>query len=282
MLEGFRVLDCSAEPGYLAGKILGDMGADVVKVEAPGGDGARRGPYLGDLEDPERSLLWLSLGLWLALSERWWSAGLAFAAAILSRQLTGVIAAAVGIGAAIGLRSLVPVVRVGLTSSLGVGFLSLWYWRWFDTIAPWGLRGGQAEAAVRGATSSGSFSGDVGGPYSLIENQLRGLVDLRFGVLVLTPMLLVALLGFRPGWSKAPSVARAAFVGGLVYYLTQHRIQIFAHFGYLGYRYPLEALAAMSPILFLSAREAWARFRLPALVGAGGSVAIHAVLAVLG
>jgi crotonobetainyl-CoA:carnitine CoA-transferase CaiB-like acyl-CoA transferase len=61
MLEGFRVLDCSAEPGFLAGKILGDMGADVVKVEAPGGDGARRGPYLGNLEDPERSLLWLSL-----------------------------------------------------------------------------------------------------------------------------------------------------------------------------------------------------------------------------
>jgi len=61
MLEGFRILDCSAESGFLAGKILGDMGADVVKLEAPGGDPARRGPYLGDIEDPERSLLWLSL-----------------------------------------------------------------------------------------------------------------------------------------------------------------------------------------------------------------------------
>ena len=61
MLEGFRVLDCSGEPGLLAGKILGDMGADVVKLEKPGGDSARRGPYLGDVEDPERSLLWLSL-----------------------------------------------------------------------------------------------------------------------------------------------------------------------------------------------------------------------------
>ena len=61
MLEGFRVLDCSGESGFLVGKILGDMGADVVKLEAPGGDAARRGPYLGDIEDPERSLLWLSL-----------------------------------------------------------------------------------------------------------------------------------------------------------------------------------------------------------------------------
>ena len=61
MLEGFRVLDCSGESGFLAGKILGDMGADVVKLEAPGGDAARRGPYLSDIVDPERSLLWLSL-----------------------------------------------------------------------------------------------------------------------------------------------------------------------------------------------------------------------------
>ncbi len=61
MLEGFRILDCSGESGFLAGKILGDMGADVVKLEAPGGDAARRGPYLGDIEDPERSLVWLSL-----------------------------------------------------------------------------------------------------------------------------------------------------------------------------------------------------------------------------
>ena len=61
MLEGYRVLDLSAEPGLLAGKILGDMGADVIKIERPGGDEARRGPYVGGVEDPERSLAWLAL-----------------------------------------------------------------------------------------------------------------------------------------------------------------------------------------------------------------------------
>ncbi|MFQ5514840.1 MAG: CaiB/BaiF CoA transferase family protein [Myxococcota bacterium] len=61
MLEGYRVLDLSGEPGFLAGKILGDMGADVIKIEPPGGHPDRRPPYLAGIEDPERSLLWLAL-----------------------------------------------------------------------------------------------------------------------------------------------------------------------------------------------------------------------------
>ena len=61
MLDGIRVLDLSEEPGWLAGKILAELGADVVKVEPPGGDPGRTGPYLGDVEAPERSLKWLAL-----------------------------------------------------------------------------------------------------------------------------------------------------------------------------------------------------------------------------
>ena len=60
-LAGTRVLDCTAEPGFLTGKLLGDMGADVVKVEPPAGDPARRRPpFWGGIDDPERSLLWLA------------------------------------------------------------------------------------------------------------------------------------------------------------------------------------------------------------------------------
>ena len=61
-LEGVRVLDLSDARGFLAGKILADMGADVIKLEPPGGDPLRqRGPFLGGVVDPERSLPWLAL-----------------------------------------------------------------------------------------------------------------------------------------------------------------------------------------------------------------------------
>jgi crotonobetainyl-CoA:carnitine CoA-transferase CaiB-like acyl-CoA transferase len=61
MLDGIRVLELADEPGALAGKILAELGADVVKVEPPGGDlAARRGPYLHEKPDPERSLPWLA------------------------------------------------------------------------------------------------------------------------------------------------------------------------------------------------------------------------------
>src|SRR6266849_69795 len=61
-LDGIRVLDLTREPGFLAGKLLGDLGADVVKVEPPAGDPARhRPPFWGGVADPERSLLWLAM-----------------------------------------------------------------------------------------------------------------------------------------------------------------------------------------------------------------------------
>src|SRR5213593_4341605 len=61
-LDGIRVLDLTGEPGFLAGKLLGELGADVVKIEPPAGDPARRRPpFWGGVADPERALLWLAM-----------------------------------------------------------------------------------------------------------------------------------------------------------------------------------------------------------------------------
>ncbi|MBI4639766.1 MAG: CoA transferase, partial [Candidatus Tectomicrobia bacterium] len=60
-LEGLRALDLTDEKGFLCGKILGDLGADVLKIEKPGGDPARRiGPFYHDIAHPEKSLYWLA------------------------------------------------------------------------------------------------------------------------------------------------------------------------------------------------------------------------------
>src|SRR6185437_1351966 len=41
-LDGLRVLDCTDERGLLAGRLLADLGADVIQVEPPEGSSARR------------------------------------------------------------------------------------------------------------------------------------------------------------------------------------------------------------------------------------------------
>ena len=54
-------MDLTDEKGSVCGKILGDLGADVIKVEKPGGDPARRiGPFFHNTADPEKSLHWCS------------------------------------------------------------------------------------------------------------------------------------------------------------------------------------------------------------------------------
>jgi crotonobetainyl-CoA:carnitine CoA-transferase CaiB-like acyl-CoA transferase len=62
ILGGYRVLDLADEKGLMCGMLLGDLGADVVKIEKPDGDDARNiGPFYHDEPHPEKSLYWFAL-----------------------------------------------------------------------------------------------------------------------------------------------------------------------------------------------------------------------------
>jgi crotonobetainyl-CoA:carnitine CoA-transferase CaiB-like acyl-CoA transferase len=56
-----RVLDLTNMNGHLCGRILADLGADVVKVEKPGGDPDRRiGPFFQQTPNMGKSLFWFA------------------------------------------------------------------------------------------------------------------------------------------------------------------------------------------------------------------------------
>lgn len=63
-LTGLRVLDLTDETGHLAGRILADLGAEVLKIEPPGGDPLRkRGPFVGGEPHPDCGVSWIARNL---------------------------------------------------------------------------------------------------------------------------------------------------------------------------------------------------------------------------
>ncbi len=61
MLSCYRILDLTTAKAFICGRALADFGAEVIKIEKPGGDPARfRPPFYKDDPDPEKNLLWFA------------------------------------------------------------------------------------------------------------------------------------------------------------------------------------------------------------------------------
>ena len=61
LLDGIRVIDIATPRAEMAGRVLADLGAEVIKVEPPDGAPARQLPPFSDA-DPDRSLYWAHVG----------------------------------------------------------------------------------------------------------------------------------------------------------------------------------------------------------------------------
>ena len=61
-LSGYRILDLADEKGQLCARVLGELGADVIKIEPRAGDRTRaNGPFFRDEEGRESSLYWWAM-----------------------------------------------------------------------------------------------------------------------------------------------------------------------------------------------------------------------------
>jgi len=61
LISGYRVVDLTEGGCLVGGKILADLGTDVIKIEPPGGSSSRNiGPFYKDIPDPEKSLFWFA------------------------------------------------------------------------------------------------------------------------------------------------------------------------------------------------------------------------------
>jgi crotonobetainyl-CoA:carnitine CoA-transferase CaiB-like acyl-CoA transferase len=61
MLSCYRVLDLTDERALICGKALSDCGAEVIKIEKPGGDPSRsKKPFSQCVPDSEKNLHWMA------------------------------------------------------------------------------------------------------------------------------------------------------------------------------------------------------------------------------
>ena len=61
-LSGYRIVDIADEKGQLCARLLGELGADVIKVEPRAGDRTRtNGPFFRDEQGRESSLYWWAM-----------------------------------------------------------------------------------------------------------------------------------------------------------------------------------------------------------------------------
>ena len=192
---------------------------------------------------------WAALALTALAVERYWSAGLAYAAAITLRPVTAVAAAALGIAEAWRKRSIAPALKMAATSAIGVAVVVI-YNRWLFGVI--NIGGGQGVPFDEGQLSRY----DLGGYLSNLYEMFIGLPN---GFLLWSPIVAVAAIGMAMVWRQIPGWARSGAIAGLVYLLVHAALNRASGGATMFYRYPLEAITLAAPALIIGGVHLWRR-----------------------
>jgi hypothetical protein len=186
--------------------------------------------------------LLLALAVLAMASDRPVVAGAAHGLSIVVRPQTAMTALVMGAGRAIQRRSVGDLLRVGLPSA--VGLLAVAAYSWINFANPLPTSGYNPYAVTNLADPSA---------YRLLTGVWGTLFDLRRGLVIHAPFLVVLIAGLRKAWKVAPRWVRSAALAGLAYQLFQLLLNEFSGGTFFfSYRLPLEMLTLAAPLLLLS------------------------------
>lgn len=186
-------------------------------------------------EHPGAELV-IACGMLAALNRRWTLSGVAFGAAVMFRPHLGVGVLVVGLGLWWIERNWRTVVRFGLAAGLGVISFFAWNYLVYGHLT--------IEGGYQGITPGGM------GVTGFLTNIAGTLVSPERGVLVCSPIFLVAALGLRLAWQESPKLVKVFCLAGLAYLASQlWLIRFSGGDGFIGYRVCLETIVWSAPLL---------------------------------
>jgi hypothetical protein len=216
--------------------------------------------------------LWLSCAMLALQRRREWLAGLALVPAIWTRPHLALVAASIGFTLAFTRRSLIPLLYIGVPTSIGLAGL-----RQFNS---W---------LIGRASVEGNYGGYIGRATDIgtsawrdfAVNMLGSLFSPLRGLVVHSPFVVLGAAAACYGFRRAPDWARGCLLGGLAYHLAQWRLSPFTGgTGYFSYRYSVELIMLAAPVAVIGYQRWQERVRglAPAMrLLVGLSVATHVV-----
>jgi hypothetical protein len=190
-----------------------------------------------------------AIGVFGLATGRYVVGGLGFAGGLAVRPPTALFSAVTGLWVSADApdRKWRPVLAIGLTSLASLTLLMLYNKVVFGRL---GISGGYSPRLAE------SFATMSWGDYA--RNLLAMFALPKNGFLVWSPVILVAHFALFESWRRAPAWARASWVAGLLYLLVHARLNRASGGLAFNYRYPLEPLVMMAPLLTVGAVE-WVR-----------------------